>query len=87
MSLFVSLKLSDLCPSSSLKNFDESLGKAKRILDNNQYPSAFYEPIIEKTLIRIIENKAKNDDEEEDQEKKCFSSSTREESRTSLKVL
>ena len=46
--------------------------KAKRILDNNQYPSAFYEPIIEKTLSRIIENKAKNDDEEEDQEKKMF---------------
>ena len=57
---------------SNWKNFDESLGKAKRILDNNQYPSAFYEPIIEKTLSRIIENKAKNDDEEEDQEKKMF---------------
>ena len=57
---------------SNWKNFDENLGKAKRILDNNQYPSAFYEPIIEKTLSRIIENKAKNDDEEEDQEKKMF---------------
>ena len=57
---------------SNWKNFGESLGKAKRILDNNQYPSAFYEPIIEKTLSRIIENKAKNDDEEEDQEKKMF---------------
>ena len=56
---------------SNRKNF-ESLGKAKRILDNNQYPSAFYEPIIKKTLIRIIENKTKNDDEEEDQEKKMF---------------
>ena len=55
---------------SNRKNF-ESLGKAKRILDNNQYPSAFYEPIIKKTLIRIIENKAKNDDEEH-QEKKMF---------------
>ena len=41
-------------------------------MDNNQYPSAFYELIIEKTLSRIIENKAKNDDEEEDQEKKMF---------------
>ena len=57
---------------SNWKNFDESLGKAKRILDNNQYPSAFYEPSIEKTLSRIIKNKAKNDDEEEDQEKKMF---------------
>ena len=57
---------------SNWKNFDESLGKAKRILDNNQYPSAFYKRIIEKTLSRIIENKAKNDDEEEDQEKKMF---------------
>ena len=57
---------------SNWKNVDESLGKAKRILDNNQYPSAFYEPIIEKTLSRIIENKAKNDDEKEDLEKKIF---------------
>ena len=57
---------------SNWMDFDESLGKAKRILDNNQYPSAFYEPIIEKKLSRIIENKAKNDDEEEDQEKKMF---------------
>ena len=57
---------------SNWKNFGESLGKAKRILDNNQYPSAFYEPIIEKTLSRIIQNKAKNDNEEEDQEKKMF---------------
>ena len=39
---------------SSWKHFHESLEKAKKILEQNQYPSSFYEPIIKKTLDLII---------------------------------
>ena len=34
--------------------FHESLEKAKKILEQNQYPPVFYEPIIEKTLTSIL---------------------------------
>ena len=36
------------------KYFDESLGKAKSILEQNQYPPQFYDPIIEKTISKIV---------------------------------
>ena len=39
---------------SSWKNFSDSLQKAKIILERNQYPPDFYEPIIEQALNKII---------------------------------
>ena len=39
---------------SSWKNFHESLTKAKHILERNQYPPSFYEPIIRQTLDSIL---------------------------------
>ena len=39
---------------SSWKNFSDSLAKAKCILEKNQYPPDFYEPIIEQALKKII---------------------------------
>ena len=41
---------------STWNNFDTGLKKAKKLLENNQYPPSFYEPIIEKTLNKIIKN-------------------------------
>ena len=40
---------------SSWKSFHASLQKAKDILELNQYPSDFYEPIINKTLTKILD--------------------------------
>ena len=56
---------------SSWKNFHSSLVAAKVILDNNQYPSKFYEPIIRDSLDKILEQQNSADstldnDEEED---------------------
>eukprot|EP00794_Sanderia_malayensis_P010390 gene10390-11471_t len=42
-------------------NFHESLVRAKVILENNQYPSSFYDPIIEKTLNKIVENRTEKE--------------------------
>ena len=39
---------------STWQNFHDSLEKAKRILERNQYPPTFYEPIIKKTQDTII---------------------------------
>ena len=39
---------------SSWKNFDDSIRRAKQILQKNQYPPDFYEPIIEKALNKIV---------------------------------
>ena len=39
---------------SNWANFHVSLEKAKTILENNQYPKSFYEPIIHGTLERIV---------------------------------
>ena len=39
---------------SSWQNFHDSLGKAKRILEKNQYPPSFYDPIIKQTLDSIV---------------------------------
>ena len=54
---------------SSWQYFHSSLVVAKRILDNNQYPSNFYEPIIRDSLERIIHREiadSTSDDEEEE---------------------
>ena len=62
---------------SNWHNFHESLEKAKSVLENNQYPKSFYEPIIKRTLDKIVENEKaddnkneKVDDSENDEEKK-----------------
>ena len=50
---------------STWSHFDESLQKAKKILEKNQYPKGFYEQIISKMLTTIIETnsgKMNNDD-------------------------
>ena len=47
---------------SDWKAFHESLEKAKKILNNNQYPSAFYEPIIHETLTKIVQKDIVTDD-------------------------
>lgn len=39
---------------STWNNFHNSLEKAKSLLCNNQYPPAFYEPIIKRTLEKIV---------------------------------
>ena len=39
---------------SSWENFHNSLDKAKRILEKNQYPPTFYEPIIRRALNDIL---------------------------------
>lgn len=39
---------------SSWKNFHSSLSKAKKVLEQNQYPPNFYEPIIEKAIEKIL---------------------------------
>ena len=43
---------------SNWKTFDDSLKKAKAILEQNQYPPTFYEPIIRETLTKIVDAKA-----------------------------
>ena len=42
------------CAYSSWQNFHDSLGKAKCILEKNQYPPSFYDRIIKQTLDSII---------------------------------
>ena len=41
---------------STWANFDTSLSKAKKLLEKNQYPPDFYEPIIYSTLEKIVTN-------------------------------
>ena len=41
---------------SSWNNFHESLEKAQRVLEQNQYPPEFYGPIIKETLTNIMED-------------------------------
>ena len=45
---------------STWKNFHESVTKAKTVLENNQYPPHFYEPLVKKAIDKLIE-KEKND--------------------------
>ena len=40
--------------SSSWENVHKSLEKAKKVLERNQYPPSFYDPIIENTLSAIV---------------------------------
>ena len=53
---------------STWKLFHNSLQKAKKILENNQYPKTFYEPIISRTITRIIENHKKPSENAEKEE-------------------
>ena len=54
---------------SSWANFHMSLERAKKILNQNQYPETFFEPIINKTLENIITEKEKEEVSEEELEK------------------
>ena len=54
---------------SSWDNFHLSLERAKKILNQNQYPEAFFEPIINQTLDNIITEKEKKEVSEEELEK------------------
>ena len=42
---------------STWEHFHSSIVKAKQVLERNQYPPSFYEPIIEKTITTIIQPK------------------------------
>ena len=60
-------------------NFHTSLEKAKKVLENNQYPPAFYNPIIEETITRLInpeeeeeKKRARDVDKESTQQKKMI---------------
>ena len=56
------------------KNIHESLEKAKKILENNQYPPSFYNQIIEKCLNSIIDPEISTGIEEsvDEDDKKLF---------------
>ena len=47
---------------STWKNFHVSLEKAKCILERNQYPPDFYEPVIQKALEKIVSAEGVNED-------------------------
>ena len=49
---------------STWKNFHSSLEKAKRILEKNQYPPSFFEPIVHSTLQQILVPKEPSTEEE-----------------------
>ena len=51
---------------STWDNFSESLQRAKSILDKNQYPPPFYEPIIEETLSKLVDPDNKSDEMKDD---------------------
>ncbi len=40
------------------ENFHESMGKAKKVLERNQYPPLFYDPIIKETITSIVQKPA-----------------------------
>ena len=46
----------------------ESIVKAKKILQDNQYPPSFFDPIIKQTLHSIFETKEKSDGEDTEKE-------------------
>ena len=54
---------------STWKHFSDSLEKAKRILELNQYPPEFYEPLIEQALTKIIEGEEKTEQNTDPEEK------------------
>ena len=47
----------------------KSIIKAKKILQDNQYPPSFYDPIIKNTLHSIFDNKEKPESEDTEKEK------------------
>ena len=51
---------------STWQNFHRGLVKAKKVLEKNQYPSNFYEPIIRDTIEKIVLKTGKK--EEDDQQ-------------------
>ena len=54
---------------SSWRLIHESFEKAKKVLENNQYPPSFYEPIFKKTLNDIItKHEERQEENEEDEE-------------------
>ena len=60
---------------SSWENFNSSLERGKQILEKNQYPPSFYNPIIKGTLEKIVLEQQQTEDEkqpteEEEKEKK-----------------
>ena len=57
---------------SSWQHVHDSLEKAKRVLEQNQYPPEFYDPVIKQTLSNILES----DVEKEEQSKERKSSKT-----------
>ena len=62
---------------SSEENFQKSLAKGRRILENNEYPSSFYEPVIQKAIEKIQAKKnnqeeVKENEEEEPERQKIF---------------
>ena len=57
---------------STWEYFHDSLITAKRILDNNQYPTNFYEPIISDTINRILtQQESENSTTEGNQEEEA----------------
>ena len=55
---------------SSWRNFDVSVKRAKRILEGNQYPPEFYEPIIRETISNLIQDTAKKKESNDEMVKK-----------------
>ena len=51
---------------SSWENFHDSMGKVKMILQLNQYPQIFYDPIISNTIEKLVSPKVNEKDQEED---------------------
>ena len=54
---------------STWKAVHESLQKAKKILENNQYPPSFYDPIIKKVLVSIMDKPDEQEETKDDKEK------------------
>ena len=54
---------------SSWKHFHDSLERAKRILEHNQYPPNFYDPIMKETLNNIIQEPEYQQKEDQPTEK------------------
>ena len=61
---------------STWKHFHDSLEKAKRVLEQNQYPPEFYGPIIHETLTTIVSRSNDSDSEDQcsDSEDQCSDS-------------
>ena len=51
---------------SSWEHFNDSLNKAKRVLEQNQYPPSFYDQIISNTITKLVNNGSKKSERGED---------------------